>query len=60
MNGHHIGYARVSTSKQTTDQQRDALEVAGVTRIFEDVTSGKKRSARGSRPGSTSPEKETR
>ncbi len=47
MNGHHLGYVRVSTSKQTTDQQRDALEAAGVTRIFEDVTSG----SRTDRPG---------
>lgn len=42
MNGHRLGYVRVSTSKQTTDQQRDALEAAGVTRIFEDVISGSK------------------
>jgi len=44
---HKFGYVRVSTSKQTTDQQRDALEAAGVTRIFEDVMSG----ARSDRPG---------
>jgi DNA invertase Pin-like site-specific DNA recombinase len=43
----NLGYVRVSTSKQTTDQQRDALEAAGVTRIFEDVMSG----ARSDRPG---------
>lgn len=42
MNGHHLGYVRVSTTKQTTDQQRDALEAAGVDRIFEDVISGSK------------------
>jgi DNA invertase Pin-like site-specific DNA recombinase len=47
MQGQLIGYARVSTSKQTTDQQRDALEAAGVTRIFEDVISG----AKADRPG---------
>lgn len=35
-----VGYVRVSTSKQTTDQQRDALEAFGVERIFEDVMSG--------------------
>lgn len=46
-NQHELGYARISTSKQTTDQQRDALEAAGVTRIFEDVMSG----ARSDRPG---------
>jgi len=42
-----LGYCRVSTSKQTTDQQRDALEAADVDRIFEDVASG----ARTDRPG---------
>jgi DNA invertase Pin-like site-specific DNA recombinase len=40
--GQQLGYVRVSTSKQTTDQQRDALEAAGVERIFEDVMSGSK------------------
>lgn len=45
--GQSLGYVRVSTSRQNTDQQRDALEVAGVTRIFEDVMSG----ARSDRPG---------
>jgi DNA invertase Pin-like site-specific DNA recombinase len=47
VNSHLIGYARVSTAKQTTDQQRDALEAVGVTRIFEDTISGAKRD----RPG---------
>jgi DNA invertase Pin-like site-specific DNA recombinase len=44
-----LGYVRVSTAQQTTDQQRDALEAAGVdaSRIFEDVMSG----ARTDRPG---------
>jgi DNA invertase Pin-like site-specific DNA recombinase len=42
-----LGYVRVSTSQQTTDQQRDALKAAGVERIFEDVMSG----ARTDRPG---------
>ena len=47
ISGQQLGYVRVSTSKQTNDQQRDALEAAGVTRIFEDVMSGVKRD----RPG---------
>jgi len=42
LQGKQLGYVRVSTSKQTTDQQRDALEAAGVDRIFEDVISGSK------------------
>lgn len=42
-----IGYTRVSTSKQTTDQQADALAVAGVEKIFTDTMSG----ARDDRPG---------
>jgi DNA invertase Pin-like site-specific DNA recombinase len=35
-----IGYVRVSTNRQTTDQQRDALEAFGCERIFEDIASG--------------------
>jgi DNA invertase Pin-like site-specific DNA recombinase len=35
-----LGYVRVSTSKQITDQQRDALEAFGCARIFEDIASG--------------------
>lgn len=35
-----IGYMRVSTSEQSLDLQRDALERAGCERLFEDVCSG--------------------
>ena len=42
-----LGYARISTSQQTLDQQLDALAEAGVTRIFHDVMSG----TRSDRPG---------
>jgi DNA invertase Pin-like site-specific DNA recombinase len=35
-----IGYVRVSTSKQNTDPQRDALEAFGCERIFEETASG--------------------
>jgi DNA invertase Pin-like site-specific DNA recombinase len=44
-----LGYSRVSTSNQTLDQQHDALNAAGVERIFDDVMSG----ARNDRPGLT-------
>lgn len=47
MQGHQLGYARVSTQKQSLDQQLDALRSAGVTRVFEDRASG----ARSDRPG---------
>lgn len=43
----NIGYVRVSTTRQNTDPQRDALEAFGVERIFEDTLSG----ARTDRPG---------
>ncbi len=42
-----IGYARVSTDDQNLDLQRDALQKAGCTEIYEDRLSG--RSA--ARPG---------
>ena len=42
-----IGYARVSTRHQTTDQQLDALTAAGAEKLFTDVMSG----TRDDRPG---------
>ena len=35
-----IGYARVSTEEQNLSLQRDALERAGVARVFEDHAGG--------------------
>jgi DNA invertase Pin-like site-specific DNA recombinase len=45
--GTRIGYVRVSTISQTFDQQQDALEAAGVIKVFSDTMSG----ARDDRPG---------
>ncbi|MDA4109728.1 recombinase family protein [Mycolicibacterium holsaticum] len=45
--GDRIGYIRVSTAAQTLDQQRDALNKAGVDKTFSDTMSG----ARDDRPG---------
>lgn len=42
-----LGYARVSTSHQTLDQQHDALNAAGVERTFTDRMTG----TRDDRPG---------
>lgn len=35
-----LGYARVSTAEQNTEQQRHALRAAGCAELFEDVLSG--------------------
>ena len=37
-----LGYARVSTASQTTEQQCDALRKAGCERIFVETASGAK------------------
>src|SRR5512147_3023361 len=42
-----IGYARVSTSDQTFNLQKDALQKAGCERIFTDTASGAKSERRG-------------
>lgn len=42
-----IGYARISTTEQNLDLQRDALQRAGCEKIIEDVISGKTESRSG-------------
>jgi len=42
-----VGYARVSTTEQNLDLQRDALNQAGCSRVFTDTISG----AKAERPG---------
>jgi DNA invertase Pin-like site-specific DNA recombinase len=38
----HVGYARVSTTDQHLELQRDALEQCGCTKVFTNVASGAK------------------
>lgn len=40
--GDMLGYARVSTVEQNTDEQKARLKTAGAIRVFEDVISGRK------------------
>ncbi len=51
-----VGYARVSTTDQNLDLQKDALQAAGCERLLTDTVSG----ARAERPGLTAALKECR
>lgn len=51
-----IGYARVSTTDQNLDLQKDALQAVGCERLFTDTASG----AKAERPGLTQALKECR
>lgn len=51
-----VGYARVSTTDQNLDLQRDAHSAAGCKRVFTDIASG----ARAERPGLAQAFKECR
>jgi DNA invertase Pin-like site-specific DNA recombinase len=41
-----LGYARVSTSEQSLDRQKDELQAAGAEMVYQEVGSGKKGAAR--------------
>ena len=51
-----VGYARVSTTDQNLDLQKDALEADGCERIYTDIASG----AKAERPGLSQARKECR
>jgi hypothetical protein len=46
-----VGYARVSTDKQTLDAQQAALREEGATRVFAEKQSGARRQNRSRRLG---------
>ena len=46
MSGNVIGYARVSTRRQSLDSQVDALVAAGAVRLIQEYTSGPPRRGR--------------